>query len=47
MHDASAPSTIGPFRILSTLGEGGMGTVYLAEQMEPGRRRALTPPATI
>ncbi|MEM7050231.1 MAG: serine/threonine-protein kinase [Acidobacteriota bacterium] len=30
---------IGPFRILRLLGEGGMGTVLLAEQDEPYRRR--------
>ncbi len=36
---APAPEQIGPFRILSVLGEGGMGTVYDAEQKEPVRRR--------
>ncbi|MCX6625781.1 MAG: serine/threonine-protein kinase, partial [Acidobacteria bacterium] len=37
----SHPASIGPYRILRMVGEGGMGTVYQAEQRNPRRTVAL------
>src|SRR6266540_2427453 len=39
--DALVGQTLGSFRVLSLLGEGGMGRVYLAEHVLIGRRAAI------
>ena len=32
-------ATIGPYKLLQVIGEGGFGVVYMAEQEQPVRRR--------
>mgnify|MGYP001550871265 FL=1 len=41
VDDPQMPDSIGGFRIIGKLGEGGMGTVWEAEQAPPKRRVAL------
>jgi len=38
---ASIPTSVGPYRVIGLLGEGGMGRVYEAEQAAPRRLVAL------
>ena len=37
-QDVTAGGRVGPYEIVEQIGQGGMGTVYLAEQVQPIRR---------
>ncbi|WP_406700480.1 protein kinase [Singulisphaera sp. Ch08] len=38
-NDHSPGTVIGPYKLLEQIGEGGMGTIYLAEQYQPLHRK--------
>jgi serine/threonine-protein kinase len=37
--DEGHGSRIGPYKLLRQIGEGGLGTVFVADQQEPSKRR--------